>query len=235
TTRSASPSSAASRASMRASCSTRSITCAAFSIRCGSATCGISVSTKHSSPARGSRTTDLAGCPGGERPIRRASRRPGSAGARGRADTPLCRRRLPEALMATSSTLALPLRETSLFREQAFIAGQWESADDGRTKSVFDPATGRVIGSVPNLGALETPRAIAGAERALPDWRARTAQERARILRAWFELLMAHQEDLATLMTLEQGKPLVESRAEIAYAASFIEWFGEEARRAYGD
>ncbi|PZN35379.1 MAG: succinate-semialdehyde dehydrogenase (NADP(+)) [Proteobacteria bacterium] len=137
--------------------------------------------------------------------------------------------------MATSSTLALPLRETSLFREQAFIAGQWESADDGRTKSVFDPATGRVIGSVPNLGALETRRAIAGAERALPDWRARTAQERARILRAWFELLMAHQEDLATLMTLEQGKPLVESRAEIAYAASFIEWFGEEARRAYGD
>jgi succinate-semialdehyde dehydrogenase / glutarate-semialdehyde dehydrogenase len=127
------------------------------------------------------------------------------------------------------------LRDMSLFREQAFVGGRWESAPGGQTKQVVNPATGKVIGTVPNLGAAETRRAIEAAEKALPDWRARTAKERAQILRKWFDLMMANQEDLAVLMTVEQGKPLVESRGEIAYAAAFIEWFGEEGKRAYGD
>jgi succinate-semialdehyde dehydrogenase/glutarate-semialdehyde dehydrogenase len=127
------------------------------------------------------------------------------------------------------------LRDMSLFREQAFVGGRWESAPGGQTKQVVNPATGKVIGTVPNLGAAETRRAIEAAQKALPDWRARTAKERAQILRKWFDLMMANQEDLAVLMTVEQGKPLVESRGEIAYAAAFIEWFGEEGKRAYGD
>jgi succinate-semialdehyde dehydrogenase / glutarate-semialdehyde dehydrogenase len=127
------------------------------------------------------------------------------------------------------------LRDMSLFRDQAFVGGRWESAPGGQTKQVVNPATGKVIGTVPNLGAAETRRAIEAAEKALPDWRARTAKERAQILRKWFDLMMANQEDLAVLMTVEQGKPLVESRGEIAYAAAFIEWFGEEGKRAYGD
>lgn len=127
------------------------------------------------------------------------------------------------------------LRDMTLFREQAFVGGRWEDAADGHVKHVFNPANGKLIGSVPNLGTDATRRAIDAANRALPDWRARTAKERAVILRKWFELMMANQEDLAVLMTVEQGKPLFESRGEIAYAASFIEWFGEEGKRAYGD
>jgi len=127
------------------------------------------------------------------------------------------------------------LRDMTLFREQAFVGGRWESAADGKVKEVFNPANGKLIGVVPNLGADATRRAIDAANRALPDWRARTAKERAQILRKWFDLMMANQEDLAILMTVEQGKPLFESRGEIAYAASFIEWFGEEGKRAYGD
>ncbi len=127
------------------------------------------------------------------------------------------------------------LRDATLFREQAFIGGRWEDAPDGAVKEVFNPANGKLVGTVPNLGAAETRRAIEAANRALPDWRSRTAKERAQLLRKWFDLLMANQEDLAILMTLEQGKPLAESRGEIAYSASFIEWFGEEAKRVYGD
>jgi succinate-semialdehyde dehydrogenase/glutarate-semialdehyde dehydrogenase len=127
------------------------------------------------------------------------------------------------------------LRDMSLFRQQVFVAGRWEDAPDGKVKEVFNPATGRLIGTVPNVGADMTRRAIDAANRALPDWRARTGKERAQLLRKWFDLMMANQEDLAVLMTIEQGKPLAESRGEIAYAASFIEWFGEEAKRAYGD
>ena len=137
--------------------------------------------------------------------------------------------------MVAVSKSSLSLTDMGLFREQAFIAGRWESASSGAVKEVTDPATGALIGTVPNMGAAETRRAIEAADKALPDWRARTAKERAQILRKWYELMMAHQEDLAVLMTVEQGKPLFESRGEIAYAASFIEWFAEEGKRVYGD
>src|SRR5688572_17865014 len=128
----------------------------------------------------------------------------------------------------------LSLRDMSLFRQQAFIGGRWEDAADGQTARVINPANGKQVGTIPHMGANETRRAIEAAERALPDWRARTAKERAQILRKWFELMLANQEDLAVLMTVEQGKPLLESRGEIAYAASFIEGFAEEGKRAYG-
>ena len=137
-------------------------------------------------------------------------------------------------MMAAAPQSPISLRDMSLFREQAFVGGRWESAESA-VKEVFNPATGQRIGTVPNLGAAATRRAIEAADKALPDWRARTAKERAQILRKWFDLMMANQEDLAVLMTVEQGKPLVESRGEIAYAASFIEWFGEEGKRVYGD
>jgi succinate-semialdehyde dehydrogenase / glutarate-semialdehyde dehydrogenase len=119
--------------------------------------------------------------------------------------------------------------------EKAYINGQWVDADSKATISVTNPATGELIGSVPNMGAAETRRAIDYANAALPAWRAKTAKERARILRNWFDLIMKNQESLAQLMTAEQGKPLVESRGEIAYGAAFIEWFGEEAKRIYGE
>jgi succinate-semialdehyde dehydrogenase/glutarate-semialdehyde dehydrogenase len=138
-------------------------------------------------------------------------------------------------MSAAAAAATLPLRDLSLFREQAFVGGRWEGGSANPPKKVLNPANGKVIGTVPNLGAAETRRAIEAADKALPDWRARTAKERAQILRKWFDLMMANQEDLATLMTIEQGKPLVESRGEIAYAAGFIEWFGEEGKRAYGD
>jgi succinate-semialdehyde dehydrogenase / glutarate-semialdehyde dehydrogenase len=137
--------------------------------------------------------------------------------------------------MAAVLESSLSLRDMSLFRQQAFVGGRWEDAASGQTTRVLNPADGKVIGTIPRMGVAETRRAIEAAERALPEWRARTAKERAQILRKWFDLMMANQEDLATLMTVEQGKPLVESRGEIAYAASFIEWFAEEGKRAYGD
>jgi succinate-semialdehyde dehydrogenase/glutarate-semialdehyde dehydrogenase len=127
------------------------------------------------------------------------------------------------------------IKDPSLFRQQAYLDGAWVDADGGATIDVDNPATGDVLGTVPKMGAAETRRAIEAAEAALPAWRAKTAKERAQILRRWFELMMANQEDLAALMTAEQGKPLAESRGEIAYAASFIEWFGEEGKRVYGD
>jgi len=135
-----------------------------------------------------------------------------------------------------SSSTGLPaLKDPSLFRTQAFLAGQWVGADSGRTINVTNPATGALIGTVPEMGAAETRRAIEAANKAWPAWRAKTAKERAAILRKWFDLMMANQEDLAVLMTAEQGKPLTESRGEIAYAASYIEWFAEEGKRIYGD
>ena len=130
---------------------------------------------------------------------------------------------------------SVPLKNEFLLRQRCYIRGAWVDADSGKTISVTNPATGEVIGTVPRMGAAETRRAIEAAEDALPAWRARTAKERAAILRRWFDLMMANQEDLATLMTAEQGKPMTESRGEIAYAAGFIEWFSEEAKRVYGD
>jgi len=127
------------------------------------------------------------------------------------------------------------LKDSSLFRQQAYIGGAWVDADNGQTLKVNNPASNEIIGSVPKMGAAETRRAIEAADRALPAWRALTAKERANKLRRWFELMIENQDDLARLMTLEQGKPLTEARGEIAYAASFLEWFGEEAKRVYGD
>jgi succinate-semialdehyde dehydrogenase / glutarate-semialdehyde dehydrogenase len=127
------------------------------------------------------------------------------------------------------------LKDPGLLKNQCYIDGQWVSADSGATRAVRNPATAETVSTVPNAGAAETRRAIEAASRAFPSWRAKTADERARILRRWYELMLTHQEDLASLMTSEQGKPLTESRGEIVYAASFIEWFAEEARRLYGD
>ncbi|MFZ1493816.1 MAG: NADP-dependent succinate-semialdehyde dehydrogenase [Candidatus Competibacter denitrificans] len=127
----------------------------------------------------------------------------------------------------------LKLNDPSLLRHQCFIDGQWR---DGTAQiDVTNPANGQLVGTVPRFGNVETRQAIEAAHRAWPGWRAKTAKERAGLLRQWFELIMANQEDLALIMTAEQGKPLAESRGEIAYAASFIEWFSEEGKRVYGD
>jgi len=127
------------------------------------------------------------------------------------------------------------LTNPMLFRQLCAINGAWVPAHSGATLDVENPATGERLGSVPKAGRAETRDAIDAAAAAFPDWRARTGKERATLLRAWFELIMRNQEDLATLMTLEQGKPLAESRGEVAYGAAFIEWFAEEAKRTYGD
>jgi len=137
--------------------------------------------------------------------------------------------------MSDPSPNDLALRDPSLLRQQCLIAGQWRDAISGQRLDVANPATGRVLVQVACAGAEDTRHAIDAADRALPGWRTRTALERARILRRWFELMMQHQDDLARLMTLEQGKPLMEARGEIAYAANYIEWFAEEAKRAYGE
>ena len=137
--------------------------------------------------------------------------------------------------MLTQVKSALQLKDMSLFRQQCYIDGAWVDADDKSTLAVNNPADGSVIGSVPKMGTAETRRAIEAANAAWPAWRARTAKERATILRKWFDLMMANQDDLAVLMTTEQGKPLAESKGEIAYGASFIEWFAEEGKRIYGD
>ena len=129
----------------------------------------------------------------------------------------------------------LKLNDPSLLRTQCLVGGTWAEADDGRTLPVINPATGELIALVPDAGAAETRRAIAAAEQAMASWKVQTAEARARVLRRWFELMLAHQEDLALIMTSEQGKPLAESRGEIAYAASYVEWFAEEARRIYGE
>ncbi len=133
------------------------------------------------------------------------------------------------------SAPALPLKDQNLFRQQCYVNGGWTDAESGRTVDVNNPATGEVLGSVPWMGAAETRRAIEAANAAWPAWRKKTAKERANILRRWFNLMMENQEDLAILMTAEQGKPLAESKGEVAYGASFVEWFAEEAKRIYGD
>ncbi len=129
----------------------------------------------------------------------------------------------------------IPLKDPKLFREQCYVDGAWTGADSRKTFAVNNPATGEVIGSVPDMGAAEARRAVAAAGRAWPAWRAKTAKERAVLLRKWFELMMANQDDLGLLLTTEQGKPLAEAKGEIAYGASFIEWYAEEGKRIYGD
>jgi succinate-semialdehyde dehydrogenase / glutarate-semialdehyde dehydrogenase len=131
-----------------------------------------------------------------------------------------------------TETLAPP---SALLRRQAWVAGEWVDADSGETFAVTNPATGEELARVPRLGAAETRRALEGADAALPAWRGRTAADRARIMRRWADLMLEHIDDLALLLTLEQGKPLFESKAEVEYAASFLEWFGEEGKRVYGD
>lgn len=127
------------------------------------------------------------------------------------------------------------MTRSPLLREACYIDGEWVKADSGETINVTNPATGEVLGTVPNCGAAEAKRAVEAANRAWPAWRAKTAKERAVILRRWYELIMANQEELARLLTLEQGKSLAEARGEIAYGAAFIEWFAEEGKRLYGD
>src|SRR3984957_7505577 len=131
--------------------------------------------------------------------------------------------------------MALELKDAGLLRTQAYVAGDGAEPKNAATHVVRNPATGEKLGTVPNMGAAETRRAIEAAAAALPALAKKTAQERAVILRRWYELMLANQEDLARIMTAEQGKPLAEARGEIAYAASFIEWFGEEGKRLYGD
>jgi len=129
----------------------------------------------------------------------------------------------------------MKLQDPRLFRELAFIDGGWVAADSGATLPVRNPATAEKLGQIPNMAAAETRRAIAAAAEAFPPWAARTAKDRSVIMRRWFDLMLANQDDLAILMTAEQGKPLAESTGEIAYAASFVEWFAEEGKRLYGD
>jgi succinate-semialdehyde dehydrogenase/glutarate-semialdehyde dehydrogenase len=129
----------------------------------------------------------------------------------------------------------MQIKDASLLRSQAYVNGAWVGADDGRTYAVTDPATGEKLADAPRMGAAETRRAIEAANAALPAWRAQPAKERAKIMRRWGELMLENADDLATLMTLEQGKPLAEAKGEVAYAASFFEWFAEEAKRVYGD
>lgn len=129
----------------------------------------------------------------------------------------------------------MELSDKSLLKQLCYVDGQWVGADSAKTFAVVNPATGERLAAVPDAGAAETQRAIEAAQLGQSAWRARTAGDRARILRRWYELILGNQEDLARLMTAEQGKPLAESRGEIAYAASFIEWFAEEGKRAYGD
>nr|MBP9694340.1 aldehyde dehydrogenase family protein [Alphaproteobacteria bacterium] len=127
------------------------------------------------------------------------------------------------------------ITDLSLFRTKAYLNGTWRDADSGATITVSDPATGLDIGTIPNMGAAETTKAIEAAEKAFPAWAALPAKERSKILRKWFDLINEHLEELALIMTIEQGKPLAESRGEIHYGAAFVEFYAEEAKRVYGD
>jgi succinate-semialdehyde dehydrogenase/glutarate-semialdehyde dehydrogenase len=131
--------------------------------------------------------------------------------------------------------MTLPLHDPKLFRQHCHVDGAWIGAANGASLEVTNPASGAVLGTVPALDAAGATTAVAAAHAAFPGWAARTAGERALLLRRWYELIVAHADDLATLMTAEQGKPLAEARGEVLYAASFVEWFAEEARRIYGD
>jgi succinate-semialdehyde dehydrogenase/glutarate-semialdehyde dehydrogenase len=138
-------------------------------------------------------------------------------------------------MLDSVTNLASLLKDPSLLATKAYVAGEWIGADDGSTFPVVNPARGDVICEVPDLGRAETARAIKAAQVAMKEWAARTGKERAQIMRKWFDLMMANQDDLGTILCAEMGKPLAEAKGEIAYGASFIEWFGEEAKRVYGE
>ena len=138
-------------------------------------------------------------------------------------------------MLDSTTDLKGMLRDPELLATKAYLAGEWVEADTGARFDVTNPARGDVIASVPNLGRAETARAIAAAEIAQKAWAAKTAKERAAVLRRWFDLMIENQDDLAIILTAEQGKPLAEAKGEIGYAASFLEWFAEEAKRVYGD
>ncbi|MDP2064019.1 MAG: NAD-dependent succinate-semialdehyde dehydrogenase [Phaeovulum sp.] len=138
-------------------------------------------------------------------------------------------------MLDTATDLKSLLQDPSLLATRAFVAGEWIDADDGTTFPVTNPARGDVICHVPNLGRTETARAIAAANLAMKEWAARTGKERAGVMRKWFDLMMANQNDLGLILTAEMGKPLAEAKGEVAYGAGFIEWFGEEAKRVYGE
>ncbi|WP_029956604.1 aldehyde dehydrogenase family protein, partial [Brucella melitensis] len=129
----------------------------------------------------------------------------------------------------------LALKDPSLLKSQCLVNGRWIDAADGTTIKVTNPADGSVIGTVPSLSVATIKEAIDASAKALSGWAAKTAKERAGILRKWFDLIIANADDIALIMTSEQGKPLAEARGEVLYAASFIEWFAEEAKRVYGD
>ncbi|MDH3689968.1 MAG: NAD-dependent succinate-semialdehyde dehydrogenase [Gammaproteobacteria bacterium] len=131
--------------------------------------------------------------------------------------------------------ITMKLKDPSLIREKAYIDGAWQDADDGAVLEVTNPSDGSTLGTVPKMGATETRRAIEAASAAWPAWRAKTAKERAEVLRSWYNLIMVNREDLAAIMTAEQGKPYNEALGEVTYGASFVEWFAEEAKRIYGD
>ena len=129
----------------------------------------------------------------------------------------------------------IALKDPSLFKTKAYIAGEWIQSDDETTLEVQNPATGELLGKIPRMGQQEARRAIEAANRAWPEWRKKTAKQRSIILRAWHDLMLENADDLALILTTEQGKPLAEAKGEILYAASFLEWFAEEAKRVYGD
>ena len=136
--------------------------------------------------------------------------------------------------VAQARTAVPALKDQSLFRDLCYIDGAWLEADSGQRFDVDNPGDGTIVGSVPSMGAAETQRAIAAAQAAFPAWSALPAKERSKILRKWFDLIIANADDLALLLTTEQGKPLAEAKGEVIYGASFVEWFAEEGKRAYG-
>ena len=140
---------------------------------------------------------------------------------------------MPDTALRSSAPLLL--KDKMLLRQQCYIDGKWIDSDNGKKIEVINPATGEQLGTIPDMGTMETRRAIEAANKAWGGWRAKTAKERANILRKWFNFMMENQDDLAMIMTAEQGKPLAESKGEVAYGASFIEWFAEEGKRLYGD
>ena len=131
--------------------------------------------------------------------------------------------------------MLISIKNKSLFREQGLIDGIWCGSDSNRTLNVLNPASGEVLGTIPNMGTSETRRAILAAKNAWRGWREKTARERGVILRRWYDLVLENKNDLATIMTLEQGRPLIDAKNEVAYAASFIDWYAEEGKRIYGD